>query len=77
MARSIESENSNALSLAETVDLKQFNAFPVAKGNEAPIKTLNAGMEESFRDGSYSRLYKQYFDRPVPDVFRAEQPDLR
>ncbi len=77
MARTIESESKNTLILAETLDLKQSNAFPVAKGNEALIKTLNAGLDELFRDGSYTKLYQEYFDRPVPHVFRAAHPSLR
>lgn len=57
--------------LTQPIALPAFDlpaAFPIRKGNTALKEAVNKGLREVVADGTYLRLYKQYFPTiPVPD----------
>jgi polar amino acid transport system substrate-binding protein len=54
-------------------DIPSFDApagFAVKKGNTALLNAINKALDEAIEDGTWLRLYKQFFpDMPVPDQY--------
>ncbi len=47
---------------------REFRGFAVSWGNEALLDKLNSGIDAIKADGTYAKIYKTWFDAPVPNL---------
>lgn len=45
---------------------RQYFGIAVKKGNKAVLDKVNAGLKKIVADGTYAKIYKQWFDADVP-----------
>ena len=60
VAEKIISKNKNLKIVGDTVNAESF-AFAVKKGNTELLEKINAGLKNVIADGTYDKLYKQWF----------------
>ena len=45
---------------------RQYFGIAVAKGNDELLGKINAGLKKIVADGTYAKIYTQWFDADVP-----------
>lgn len=66
-------EEDPAIEISAGIETEEEYGFVVQEGDEELLEELNQGLEEVLDDGTYTRIYKKWFNKaPPPEVFTAE-----
>jgi polar amino acid transport system substrate-binding protein len=59
-------ENTSGIEVSAAIPTEEEYGFAVAKDNEELLDELNAGLAEAKEDGTYTKIYEKWFERPPP-----------
>lgn len=59
-------ENTTGIEVSAAIPTEEEYGFAVAKNNEELLEELNAGLAEAKEDGTYTKIYEKWFERPPP-----------
>lgn len=59
-------KNTSGIEISAAIPTEEEYGFAVAKNNEEVLEALNAGLAEAKEDGTYTKIYEKWFERPPP-----------
>jgi polar amino acid transport system substrate-binding protein len=62
-------EEEGGIEIAESVPTEESYGFAFAKENTQLLKEVNKGLAETIKDGTYTKIYEQWFHKKPPKEF--------
>lgn len=59
-------ENTSGIETSAAIPTEEEYGFAVAKDNEELLEELNEGLAKAKEDGTYTKIYEKWFERPPP-----------
>lgn len=64
------------LALVTTIQTSTPNGFPMSLDDPSLVAGVNTELDAMYADGTYTKIYKQWFDQPLPPKLVQEHPAL-